>query len=546
MKDASLRTGLANVQNMLTEFGKRAVVVGAALAAVGASIRGPLLAAANKFTNSGSEIAKLSRSTGMTAETLSELRYAADQSNISLEKAIELSKSGANDFAVLRNEARRLGVTMTSQDAVAADNLRRTLAGLHTVFDQMIVTVGSAVAPALQMAAQHLREWGANVGKFLSAHKEWFALLSKIGSALFVAGTATSALGAASLGLSHSLGAVSKVMSAIKGSLAVITATMATLSSPIALVTIAIGAGIAVFLRYTEAGQAVFGYLASGFKQLYAIVKEVFGGIRDALQAGEIQLAAQILWTGLKTVWQMGVNYLMDQWDTFRQYLIENYKPLVHGWITTVATIQKVWAEAVAGLINVWNEFRRVLDVGSRWSAKQIVKVMPEYWKADEQGKAQMMADIDKEFDARAGILDKNIKEALRDAERRKKAAQDQADLDHADIDAGGPKAKAARDAAARERERELNDLKRQLAALVDRAKKAREEIVMAAPPDIGQMNMVVSSMKSRGTFNPFALSGMGGGDPTKPLQKKVDKTNKLLERIDQNLQKNKPLAFVA
>jgi len=37
---------------------------------------------------------------------------------------------------------------------------------------------------------------------------------------------------------------------------------------------------------------------------------EVFGGIRDALAAGDIELAAQILWTALQLAWLQGTQAL--------------------------------------------------------------------------------------------------------------------------------------------------------------------------------------------------------------------------------------------
>jgi hypothetical protein len=72
--------------------------VGGSLVAAGSAITGPLMAAASVFNTMGSEMADMSARTGASVETLSKLKYAAEQSGAGvgdLEKALRtMSKKG--------------------------------------------------------------------------------------------------------------------------------------------------------------------------------------------------------------------------------------------------------------------------------------------------------------------------------------------------------------------------------------------------------------------------------------------------------------------
>ena len=184
LNDKRLDSGLANVGAKFRKFGTFG------LAATAPIIAG-FTAAIKTFTDTGSQLDDMSQRTGLSAQSLSELAFAAEQSGTSLEvvekAAAELQKKGIDpnrfdeiadgiaaiedptkraqaameafgkrsgrellpllaDLPKLRQQARDLGVVMSSEDAAAAAKLGDTLDVLWTQIKAVAIQVGAAVA----------------------------------------------------------------------------------------------------------------------------------------------------------------------------------------------------------------------------------------------------------------------------------------------------------------------------------------------------------------------------------------------------------------
>ncbi len=88
--DDKISRGLRRAQARLKAFGASVTQIGARLAAVGTVAAGAMLGAAKIFSSVGDEVAKMSKRTGVSVETLSELRFVASQTGTefgALEKA---------------------------------------------------------------------------------------------------------------------------------------------------------------------------------------------------------------------------------------------------------------------------------------------------------------------------------------------------------------------------------------------------------------------------------------------------------------------------
>jgi len=83
--DKSLTRGLRAASAKLRAFGNGVAAIGLRTMGIGAAIVAPLAAAAKVFSSMGDEIGKMSKRTGLGAEFLSELGYAARLSGASLE-----------------------------------------------------------------------------------------------------------------------------------------------------------------------------------------------------------------------------------------------------------------------------------------------------------------------------------------------------------------------------------------------------------------------------------------------------------------------------
>jgi hypothetical protein len=336
VKDDNLQKGAAKINTTILSLGRTLATIGASLAGIGVAIRAPLQAAAHVFADTGSELVKLSRETGFTVESLSELKYAAEQSNQSLEAVIKQVKAGENDFAALRQEARQLGIVMTEAEAIAGNGLRQALSSLKAVLSSITNQIGSAVAPVIQESTELFRKWSAVTLAWIKNHKPLFETLAKIGAGLVIAGTALATFGGAISAVGTGLGIMASILSAIL--------------SPLGVVSIALaGAGYA-FFRFTAAGQATLEWFKQQLPQLKAITAATFGGIHDALAAGDLSLAVKTLWAGIKTVWYQGLDDINKVWmGTFR---------IMGAAVTTLAfdIADKINA-AIVTVETKWQEF---------------------------------------------------------------------------------------------------------------------------------------------------------------------------------------------
>jgi len=224
-KDPLVR-GLKSAGADLKRFGASMTAVGTKMMAVGGGILAPLLGAAKSFASMGDQLDKMSQRTGVAVESLSELRFAAEQSGASVEDLagviqkmnrrvgritagegtasqvaalqelglsierlsgmnpeerflaiadamasygdqaaaaglaqrafgtgvdalLPLIMQGSAGIAELREEARRLGITMSTEDAKAAAELTDQMNRLGRTLKSVVFEAGRALADAL-------------------------------------------------------------------------------------------------------------------------------------------------------------------------------------------------------------------------------------------------------------------------------------------------------------------------------------------------------------------------------------------------------------
>lgn len=92
--DSKLVRGLRSAQRKVKAFGAAITRLGSKLATLGSAIAAPLVASAKAFSVMGDAVAKMSKRTGLSVETLSELRYVASQTG--------------TEFSTLENGLRRM------------------------------------------------------------------------------------------------------------------------------------------------------------------------------------------------------------------------------------------------------------------------------------------------------------------------------------------------------------------------------------------------------------------------------------------------------
>ncbi len=102
--------------------------------------------------------------------------------------------------------------------------------------------------------------------------------------------------------------------------------------TPIGVLTAALVAGFAAWLKYSESGKAAFETL-----------KNIFGGIGDALALGDLGLAGEIAMLGLQEAFYTGMAAIIERWGGW-------VKSIVEVFAGAMGAVQKVFIK-VQGFI---------------------------------------------------------------------------------------------------------------------------------------------------------------------------------------------------
>lgn len=232
----------------------------------------------------------------------------------------------------LRAQARAAGGLISTADAeqgaaqmAAFNQLWETLRGL-------MVQVGLAAGEALKPVAEFLAPIVKGIRDFASQNKGLVAglviaaaIAAAAGIALIGIGTALSLIGMAVAGVA----AIPTILGAIGSVLAFIVSPVGLLIGLIAALVAGVAAGVVWFFRFTESGQRAFAILKAGFAQLWSFVRQVFGGIWDALVAGDWRLAGEIAMHGLKLAWVAGLQALEKLWLDFKGWFLTSLASLL-------------------------------------------------------------------------------------------------------------------------------------------------------------------------------------------------------------------------
>jgi len=266
---------------------------------------------------------------------------------------IPLLKDGKGGISALMSEARELGVVMSSDDATAAEKLGDVFEQLRAQFKAFVIQIGAAVSGDLLSLAQRATAIGASAISWVNANRALIATVAKVaavvtiaGAALVGIGTTFTLIGVAAGGFAAAISLGATVLGAI--------------ISPVGLVVAAV-AGLATwFLTSTEAGNTLVSKLSAGFGQLWEIAKGTIGGIGDALAAGDIQLAGEILWSGLKLLWLQGTEGLRATWHAFTGGIAKVWHTVWAGMLQLANSVwgnlERGWSHFAEFFANVWEQ----------------------------------------------------------------------------------------------------------------------------------------------------------------------------------------------
>jgi hypothetical protein len=487
---------------------------------------------------------------------------------------LPMFEGGAAALDAYEQHARKLGIIMSTEDAKAADEFGDALGDLWKVLKQAAFTIGSALAPLLQSLAQKITYAVTVTSQWLRQNKELVVTVLKVAAAVVAGGLALVALGYAISALGAIFSALATIVTGVGTVLGILGSVLAWMLSPIGMVIVGVVALGAYILYATGMGAKALGWLAERFGALKEDAVAAYQGIADALAAGDIGLAARILWLTLKMEWQKGVNWISSIWNGallwLRQRATEAFYGLVMGleyiwhglevaWIETTAFLSSVWTNFCAGihhawmwvvksLKETWNKVKALFDKDFDANAanaaveSEYQKARDEMWNQAKRQLGEREADRARQREQARQVHEGTLNELVRQGEGEKQRLQDEYDRkmksNQGELDAARKEWQDAIAAAKEKRKaKEAEGGPGKMESPEDLLDKVRNKLG-------GLGDLMDQSMKKTtgvmGTFNAASLLGLQAGGVEDRIAQATERTAKGVEGLRQDVRNNK------
>jgi hypothetical protein len=431
-------------------------------------------------------------------------------------RLLPLITSGARGIEDLQQQARELGLTMSTEDAQAAEVFGDRMDALWKVLKQASFTVGAALAPTLIEAVQAMTRAAVATLNWVKANKPLIVMVAKIAAGVVVAGAALIGLGAAVYVAGAALGAIAGTIGAVGTVIGAIGSAIAFLTSPIGLAIAGVVALGGAFVYFSGAGGEAIKWLVGNFQWLRDTVGKTFQGISDAMAAGDMSLAAKVLWDTIQMEATKGIAALESHWLNFKNWfvgiwnevgtsiastLIDAFYSVQSAWVNVSAGMQTAWAETTTGMGILWDQFKNWLSTGS-------FELTPEQQDKHMSAAGQMSKENQKiEQDRKAA------QERLRSQRSGAQTAlQDDADRVAQDRIKANQGATSAREAELQQARTAWQKALAEAAAARAQAEKDGPVALKMPQLDIEGLDDIMATTKKKvdvvGTFNPLAAIG--------------------------------------
>jgi hypothetical protein len=436
------------------------------------------------------------------------------------------------DLNAQRERAKRLGLSISPEEAAAADALGDAWGDLRSAFKAVAFAVGGAVAKNLTEMLDSIKNVFVWTAKWIRENKELVTTILKVGAGVIAGGAAFFILGQAIVGVGAVLGVMASMLVWAAGGVGMLASVLGMAISPafaIKAALVAIGIGLVYLARNTTpvkaVGNAIAGYAGALRDMIGTVVSDAqtaWGGIKDALAAGDIEAAVKIVTATLILEWTRVTTWLTETWQGF----LSNWNVITDGiarfMIDALTGIETAWVDSLNFMSSAWDKWVSGLYESSAYRTFAKKVVLPFYALLSGHG-ADELADLEEEMDrvmnGEQEAATTRIAQRDRSAEEKKERIESDAEQSKSNLDPmtkWNDEQRGAKIAAA---QKELEEAKKERdAAVADAARKRREAAVggaAAAPPFPGADPMAARSAVTTsvaGTFNARAALQMGGG----------------------------------
>ena len=435
-----IAAGAKQVEADLKKLGGKVAGVGRSLVTLATAAAAPLAGMTLSFASAGDNLDKMSKRTGVGVKALSELAFAAEQSGASLdsvEKGIrgmqrsllnaEMGSKAANDalsalglsvedlagmspedqftmiadaiagvedpskraalsmqlfgragsellpmmnenadgIANLRKEANELGRTMTEEDAKSAAELTDAMNRVKSVLIGVKNQIGAALAPAMTYLADLIAKTSSTIVPLIREN----AHLVK----LFAAGAV--AVG----GLGAALITVGGLIAGAGVAIGTLATAFGVLFSPIGLAIGGITALGFALVKYTDMGSQAIDALKARFGPLVTDVQNAVGAITEALRAGDMEKAWELVSETLELIWLDMTEEIRGAWLNMLDFILntgssiaEAIGQIFQGLASVLDTMmnyyKSIYDTIYDGVLDIGGSLTGVRTIGARSS----------------------------------------------------------------------------------------------------------------------------------------------------------------------------------
>ena len=439
---------------------------------------------------------------------------------------IPMLEKGTKGIADLREESRRLGSTMDGDQVESATKLADAWRRVMAAFTGVKNAIGNALAPAITDLLKRVTPILTDVNQWIRDNQQLIVTFSKIalGAALF--GGALTALGFTGTVIAGIFSGLATVVGVIGTAISGTASVLGFLLTPIGLVSAAV-VGLAGYFLYASGtmGNAM-DWLKDQFADLYSFVGDTFQGIADAIMAGDLSAAFEVVMSAVKLVWLKATNWLLDKWYAVKYGIQEVWANttywIAEKFVEATAAIQKTWASLVAGLKAMWSGY-------VNWWQKTMNQTIGKAMGADQAYIDSMNRADDARHNATVNQAASDLASQTREIDARKsgtlavlKEDHERGQLERGTAHAAALTEMEAAEQAARDKWRTAVDNATGKRAAFEEARAAskaeKTQIAKAAMPDMGSVPAASGSSQAKGTFSAFEVSGLGSNIPEKQL----------------------------
>lgn len=440
----------------------------------------------------------------------------------------------------LLNAGGAAATTAKAMDAGLGGSIRLTISAIEGA----AISVGKALAPALQLVGAALMDGLGRFSEWVSENEVVVAVagtgivvLTSLGAVLIAVGLSAKLAGLAMSGFAVLMGVASAAVGVLKVSLAA----LYLLLTPLGLVAGAvIGIG-AAFLMASDEGKKAQASMAGSWVGIKDTATAAWGGIVEAVKSGDLALAGQIAFLGLRIAWMHVVAAIQDVWAGLGGWFLGIWDKITGGiasmfneiwaglrtaWVNTVAFLANVWHGLVGILKKAWVEVVFQIQRAGVLALQATGTLPKKVTEAALKGlEIERDADHDK-IDDETARRKKAVRDALNDKlEGIEADRKGIGDVLREEMDAAEKARRRKRDLALKEAGDEIAIERGKLDDLLAKArgKKADQaeqakKAGLAGGADGGLGPLVGKAGTSSGTFTAAGIAALGGGGPINRL----------------------------